>query len=81
MQGLYPVNTLRNVAMNNCRTDYFILADVDFVPNKARLPPPAASSPHLPPSSGCWHVETLPPLPLNGTRPLAHPAIDSAGHP
>lgn len=33
-QGLYPVNTLRNVALNNCRTDYLILADVDFVPNK-----------------------------------------------
>mmetsp|Transcript_50615 Transcript_50615/g.105733 ORF Transcript_50615/g.105733 Transcript_50615/m.105733 type:complete len:543 (-) Transcript_50615:13-1641(-) len=44
-QGLYPVNTLRNVALNNCRTDYLILADVDFVPSngiyeyvKAKLP-------------------------------------------
>ena len=31
-QGLYPVNTLRNVALNNARTDFVILADVDFVP-------------------------------------------------
>lgn len=38
-QGLYPVNTLRNVALNNCRTDYLILADVDFVPNKVRARP------------------------------------------
>ena len=31
-QGLYPVNTLRNVALNNARTDFVVLADVDFVP-------------------------------------------------
>ena len=33
-QGLYPVNTLRNVALNNARTDFVILADVDFVPGR-----------------------------------------------
>jgi hypothetical protein len=32
-QGLYPVNTLRNVAINNARTDFVFLADVDFVPD------------------------------------------------
>ena len=32
-QGLYPVNTLRNVALDNSRTDFVILADVDFVPS------------------------------------------------
>ena len=26
------MNTLRNVALNNARTDFVILADVDFVP-------------------------------------------------
>jgi len=33
-QGLYPVNTLRNVAINKANTDFIILADVDFVPSE-----------------------------------------------
>lgn len=32
-QGLYPVNTLRNVALDNARTDFVFLADIDFMPN------------------------------------------------
>ena len=32
-QGLYPVNTLRNVALNNARAGHVILADVDFIPS------------------------------------------------
>ena len=30
---LYPVNTLRNVAIDNCRTNWMLLVDADFVPN------------------------------------------------
>jgi hypothetical protein len=30
---LYPVNTLRNVAIDNCRTHWMLLVDADFVPN------------------------------------------------
>jgi cellulose synthase/poly-beta-1,6-N-acetylglucosamine synthase-like glycosyltransferase len=30
---ILQVNTLRNVALNNARTDFVILADVDFVPS------------------------------------------------
>jgi hypothetical protein len=32
--GLYPVNTLRNVAMQKCRTSYGLTLDIDFVPNQ-----------------------------------------------
>ena len=31
-QGLYPINYLRNVALNNSVTDYVFLSDVDFIP-------------------------------------------------
>eukprot|EP00281_Chroomonas_sp_CCMP1168_P020740 CAMPEP_0206225024 /NCGR_PEP_ID=MMETSP0047_2-20121206/7334_1 /ASSEMBLY_ACC=CAM_ASM_000192 /TAXON_ID=195065 /ORGANISM="Chroomonas mesostigmatica_cf, Strain CCMP1168" /LENGTH=525 /DNA_ID=CAMNT_0053648011 /DNA_START=438 /DNA_END=2013 /DNA_ORIENTATION=- len=44
-QGMYPVNTLRNVAMDNARAAYVVIADADFVPSdgmyeyiKAQLP-------------------------------------------
>ncbi|KAJ1481076.1 hypothetical protein T484DRAFT_1808681, partial [Baffinella frigidus] len=30
---LYPVNTLRNVAMNKCRTQWMALVDADFISN------------------------------------------------
>jgi hypothetical protein len=30
---LYPVNTLRNVAIDKCRTNWMLLVDADFVPN------------------------------------------------
>jgi hypothetical protein len=30
---LYPVNTLRNVAINKCRTHWMALVDADFIPN------------------------------------------------
>ena len=30
---LYPVNTLRDVAIDNCRTNWMLLVDADFVPN------------------------------------------------
>uniref|UniRef100_A0A7S4PPK2 Glycosyltransferase family 18 catalytic domain-containing protein n=1 Tax=Guillardia theta TaxID=55529 RepID=A0A7S4PPK2_GUITH len=30
---LYPVNTLRNLAMDKCRTQWMVLVDADFVPN------------------------------------------------
>ena len=29
----YPVNTLRNVAIDKCRTNWMLLVDADFVPN------------------------------------------------
>ena len=32
LQGLYPINYLRNVALNNSVTDYVFLSDVDFIP-------------------------------------------------
>lgn len=32
--GPYPINTLRNIAMDNAKTDYFIILDVDFKPGK-----------------------------------------------
>ncbi|KAL6070806.1 Beta-1,4-glucuronyltransferase 1, variant 2 [Balamuthia mandrillaris] len=31
--GMYPINTLRNVAMLGCRTRYSLTMDVDFVPS------------------------------------------------
>jgi hypothetical protein len=31
---IYPVNTLRNVAINKCRTNWMALVDADFVPNE-----------------------------------------------
>ena len=31
-QEFYPVNILRNVGLNNSKTDYVLLSDVDFVP-------------------------------------------------
>ncbi|GAB6020038.1 hypothetical protein CHUAL_002785 [Chamberlinius hualienensis] len=31
-QALYPVNFLRNVAMDNAQTDYLFISDVDFIP-------------------------------------------------
>lgn len=31
-QEFYPVNFLRNVGINNSKTDYVLLSDVDFVP-------------------------------------------------
>lgn len=34
-QGSYPINFLRNVALDNCRTDFVVLLDVDFKPNHA----------------------------------------------
>lgn len=44
-QAYYPVNLLRNVAMDKARTDFILFADVDFLPNtdaydliKARIP-------------------------------------------
>ena len=30
---VYPVNTLRNVAINKCRTPWILLMDADFVPS------------------------------------------------
>lgn len=35
--GLYPVNTLRNVAMENARTSHVFTLDADFVPNMGAL--------------------------------------------
>ncbi len=32
--GHYPINSLRNIAMDNVATDYLILLDVDFKPGK-----------------------------------------------
>ena len=32
LQGLYPINYLRNVALNHSKTDYVFLSDVDFIP-------------------------------------------------
>ena len=31
-QTYYPANFLRNVALNNTRTDYVFLSDADFIP-------------------------------------------------
>ncbi len=31
-QEFYPVNFLRNVGLNNTKTDYVLLSDVDFIP-------------------------------------------------
>lgn len=33
-QNLYPVNYLRNVAVNNVVTPYVFLSDIDFLPGK-----------------------------------------------
>ena len=33
LQGLYPVNYLRNVALANVNTDYVFLSDIDFLPS------------------------------------------------
>lgn len=33
LQGFYPVNYLRNVALNNVNTDYVFLTDIDFLPS------------------------------------------------
>lgn len=33
LQRLYPVNYLRNVALNNVNTDYVFLTDIDFLPS------------------------------------------------
>jgi hypothetical protein len=35
---VYPVNTLRNVAINKCRTAWMALVDADFVPNAELYP-------------------------------------------
>lgn len=32
-RGLYPVNALRNIALDNARSEYVFLADVDFIPS------------------------------------------------
>lgn len=32
-QGPYPVNAMRNVALNHARTRYVLLADIDFFPS------------------------------------------------
>lgn len=33
-EGPYPVNFLRNVAMEYCSTEFMVLLDVDFKPNQ-----------------------------------------------
>ncbi|ETO17545.1 hypothetical protein RFI_19779 [Reticulomyxa filosa] len=30
---MYPINTLRNIALSMCRSDYVFLVDVDFIPS------------------------------------------------
>jgi hypothetical protein len=32
-QGPYPVNSMRNVAIDHARTRYILLADIDFFPS------------------------------------------------
>jgi hypothetical protein len=32
-QGPYPVNAMRNVALDHARTRYVLLADIDFYPS------------------------------------------------
>ncbi len=35
LQSLYPVNALRNVALENVRTEFAFLSDADFLPGGA----------------------------------------------
>ena len=34
-QGPYPVNAMRNVALEHARTRYVLLADIDFYPSES----------------------------------------------
>lgn len=34
-QGPYPVNAMRNVALDHARTRYVLLADIDFFPSES----------------------------------------------
>jgi hypothetical protein len=34
-QGPYPVNAMRNVALDHSRTRYVLLADIDFYPSES----------------------------------------------
>lgn len=34
LQELYPVNQLRNLALENVRTSHVLLTDIDFIPSK-----------------------------------------------
>jgi hypothetical protein len=35
--GMYPINTLRNVAFSNARTSHVLVLDVDFILSKGAL--------------------------------------------
>lgn len=42
-QRYYPINYLRNVALNASKTDFAYLADVDFIPSKGKTGIPFGS--------------------------------------
>jgi len=83
-QGLYPVNTLRNVAINKAKTDFIIMADVDFVPS-AGLYEAAKTFVEKLASSGAAHekkVYVLPAFEIDGedqTVPLDFEGLKGMG--
>jgi len=48
LQTHYPVNYLRNIALNNARTQFIFLTDIDFLPMVKKLPTPTIST------TGSW---------------------------
>ena len=65
---LYPVNTLRNVAINKCRSHWMALVDADFIPNRDLYAQLQAHVLGLPPGAGDREVYVLPAFQLQRHR-------------